>query len=673
MDKQISIFKYKHKLLIFLAAFLISITALQPKMTVYADDLVGVILDALGYDGSGATTEIKNGVTYARTGYLCYLVKAEGGNIPGMQAYAFYSAINTADLPGSKWQCTSKAVPTGGTYTASGWKAVAPWQVTPFNIDKSTNVEQIRAYLTKGMTGNRNNGVQFVYDNWGEEVATHFYNGEYVLVIETILNFQFSNKTNDVGTIQITRAQAIAILTAKYGEDFVKAMQGATLDGLVISVNAELARNSGGGWKTVGTPLIGTCADFIDYYHELEAGGYVKSNYFALYTNKVAPFAEMIHQGEAGEKAGFIPWTGGTSSEVPDSVVPNYGVAVMVLKATADAQTTCDEPLIPTPHNPPKESQGHTTIVKSYRTKDPTGKLIDDGTFHLKDLGTQILIENEQTYQVIGWKTSTTTNTGIKSTSWNPPSSVVQQGTAPKSVTLQPTETCLYVLLEKVEEEEVEPLDWNYRLTESSITRTVWFSNPDNPLTNMNGKYKIDTKPFRWMAMNHVKCNKHDYQGPCSGHEQDCDCSGVCKSPCDIKATNPAHVCTKCTADHTKWCQDKNNCEHNTLYATCGHEGWQWIDKSLNLSINNTLQKSYPDILATKEGWNEETKKDGIVKYHHTGGEVERDVIDADEYFPDSGAGETGWDYVCILMRGKDKLTLAEWQNYGQGNNGGNA
>lgn len=530
----------KQRLRLFILAMLISIITIQSPLTVYADDLVGVVLDALGYNSNVSTTTIKNGVSWARTGYLCYLLKAEGGSIPGMTAKAFNSSVNTSDLPGSIWRCNSKQVPTGGAYSASGWTAVAPWSVTPFNEDKSTNVEKIREW-TRGMTGSVQNGVAFVSNNWGEEVATHFYNGEYVLVIETILNFQFSDKVSGGSSFEITRIEVIDILRAKYGAEYVSGIPGDMIDLIVYEVNNTLSASAGGGWATVGVPLIGTCADFLDYYHQLEDAGLLTKNYFSKYTNNIAPFAEMIYQGEAGEKAGFVAWTGGTSSNLSDSAVPNYGVATMVLKATADMQTTCDEPQAGTPHDPPEESKGKVTIVKSYRDKI-NNVYTHKATTHRSNLGTQILIENEKEYQVVEWVTSSTTNTGVKGYVWSPPvAGVSQRGTTPTSVTLSPTEKCLYVLLEKVEEEPEEEKPYNYKLTQSMITRRVWFSNPDDRLTNMTGKKIIENYGFAWRALPHAKCGGHTFMNDCDGrHTQSCSeagCSEICSSGC----TDPHH------------------------------------------------------------------------------------------------------------------------------------
>lgn len=182
-----------------------------------------------------------------------------------------------------------------------------------------------------------------------------------------------------------------------------------------------------------GSPVIGTVPNLLAYDQW-------NTIVFDSYLNKGAPQAEKIYFSEAG----FTAYPG--SGVMSDADVQNYGVAMIIIHCTDPAQTTCDEPLQPSPHNPPIESTGKVTIVKSYRTKNmTTGELVDNGTFHQGDLGTQILIENETEYQVIDWKTSTTTNTGITSLAWNPPSIVQQQGKTPTSVTLQPTETCLYV------------------------------------------------------------------------------------------------------------------------------------------------------------------------------------------------------------------------------------
>lgn len=671
-----SISRYKQKLLIFLSALFIALI-LQPNLTVYADPnwagMANAIVNSTSNNNEVGTDVITNGVSVSRTGYLAYMVNKETG-APTSEAKAFYADSNW--IPGSQWIVSSRH----GGLSVSSFTGQAewgkPWIPPAYSGDPLTSLEpNIKEWF-------RTNGSSFVNDKFPENHPNFVADTE-VLVLETIMNCQFSvaNMNDDAARAEAARllASYIAASTEKaslrklaklafdydYDHlllainnyelgviDYDQLMSGVNyVKDQIINALAKQLKNTGSGRTMLGDPVIGTVPNLLKYDQW-------NTTVFDTYLNNGAPQAEKIVYSEAG----FTAYPG--SGKLTDAEVQQYGVAMIIIHCTDPAQTTCDESLAGTPHNPPKESEGKVTIVKSYRTKDSTGAFIDDGTYSLGDLGTQILIENEQVYQVVGWKTSTTTNTGIKSTSWNPPSSVVQQGTTPKSVTLQPTETCLYVLLEKVEEEEVEPLDWNYRLTESSITRTVWFSNPDNPLTNMNSPY-IQDHPFQWTAVAHQECPGHTYYGPCqTTHDAPCDCSGLCPANCKAKATDPTHVCVKCTKSHKYNC-DSRDCPDNKLTAYC--KGWQWKEKQLFLSINNTHQNSYPDILATKEGWNSEVREGGIIKhYYRNDSKFDRLSKSTKTYIDD------GWDYVCILMRGKDKLTLAEWQNNGEGNNTGN-
>lgn len=537
MQHNQSIQRYKQKLLIFLSALFITLIITPPK-EVYADSTdysgwASSLVNGTGSDNQGGTDYIQNGVSYTRTGYLCYLLTKDGADT-GLPAIAFKSPGFSA-LSGTEMRITSRR-----GHTVSSFLGVAPWNCTPWAQGGSpTHAPEIKAWV-ESMDGDTNNGVEFIYDNWGEEAATHFYNGDYILVIETLMHFQFSKPSDGLSSGEIA-AMALRIIDEVYGGDggtdrLLEAAIGwgyeDVLDrwdsfkdsqqlSIITSIKqllhsaliTELEATVGSGARTfVGPPLIGTVPNLIEFRNSTDSGMTV----FNSYLNKVAPLAERIEYDEAG----FITYTGGTSSNLPDSaILGNNGVAMLIIHAKSDMQTTCDESLAGTPHQPPKESDGKVTIVKSYRTKDPTGTPIDDGTFHLSDLGTQIIIENEQTYQVVGWKTSTTTNTGISSLSWNPPSSVIQQGTTPKQVTLQPQETCLYVLLEKVEAEEVEDIPYNYRLSQSSITRRVWFSNPDsNELGNMNDPAWIYEHEFIWTSPETPTCDGHEMKGACQGN-----------------------------------------------------------------------------------------------------------------------------------------------------------
>lgn len=376
----------------------------QKPITAHAEDYVGIVIDALGKSGIGGNSKIRNGVTYARTGYLCYLLTADGNTIPGMTAQAFYSP-GFNELGGSVWYCNSKK----GGYSATSWKDEAPWNLPPFNENKSTNVGLIRQWMATPV-GNTCNAATFVKNYWGLEIAEKFGTGDYVLVVETILNFQPNIKSSGgISSGGMSRAQLEAIVN----QDYVKGVlirKGIDPTGLPIGkireevIDEMLNNPSSGGYQTVGSPVIGTCSDCIAY--ENAVGG--QPSIFASYTNKIACFAEHITKGGPGEKAGFIPWTGTIPTLLSDSEVSTYGVAMMVIKAKNDAQTTCDEGKLPIPHNPPDESDGTKKIIKNYRTRNlTTNTLTEDGnTFTIEQVSSDILIEDEDKYVVVGWATS---------------------------------------------------------------------------------------------------------------------------------------------------------------------------------------------------------------------------------------------------------------------------
>lgn len=455
------------------------ISIIIPKpITAYAYDYsaaIGVIIDALGLSGAGGSSKVVGGVTYARTGYLCYLLTADGATIPGMTAKAFKSPGFNA-LSGSVWYCNSKK----GGYSVNDFEGFAPWNLPPFNENKSTNVGLIRQWMATPVD-NTCNAAQFVKDNWGLEVAEKFGTGDYVLVAETILNFQPNTRTSGGGNISISDSELREVLVEMniVTKEYVNFIPQGVLDGLRQAV-LDRAREMGligGNYKAVDAPpVIGTCSDCIAY--ENAVGG--QASIFASYTNKVACFAEYIMKGGPGERAGFIPWTGTIPTLLSDSDVSTYGVAMMVIKAKNDAQTTCDEPQIPNPHNPPDESDGTKRIIKNYRTRNlTTNELTENGnTFTIEQVSADILIEDEDEYVVVGWATSSGTKF-IPSPTWESSitstGTLTQKGLSSGSVKLaEEDEKTLYVLLEKPESEEVEELDYNYLMTQSMITRTVW-------------------------------------------------------------------------------------------------------------------------------------------------------------------------------------------------------
>lgn len=418
--------KYKPKLFSWLLILAITLTTfLQYPITAYAAPtgesiVASVIVDVTGQDGGQGSATIQNGVKYNRTGFLCYLLKEDGGLIPNMTAYAF-ECDNSAYIGGSAWFAEARV----GGYTASRWKGVAPWKLPPFNEDVSTNQAAIKAWM-KELDGDAANGVQFVKDNWGLEIAQKFGTGEYVLVIETLMNFQYSEKNNGSSQQVSISRDAVKLSVEKqlapYPDTVILEMCKAyASDGVddeesLISLLTEKAWRkiqdmdfSGGTYTKIGVPIIGTPSNILKYKEALKTN----STLFDKYTNKNAPFAEYILPGGPGERAGFVPWTGSTSSKLTNDQVHTYGVAMMVIKAMDDAIHTYWQPNgspgDPEPSLPNKT--GKCNIVKCYYNENLTTHVKTDlGTFTRKDCTNKIIISGEPGFELVEWRVTNQTD-----------------------------------------------------------------------------------------------------------------------------------------------------------------------------------------------------------------------------------------------------------------------
>lgn len=290
------------------------------------------------YNGTSSSTHggnsaITNGVSYTRTGYLCYMLTKDGATT-GLPAYAFQSPGYNG-IAGSKWVCTSRR-----GHSVSSWYDVAPWGVTPWeNGGSPSNEPKIKEWaLTIGVNG-KPNAQQFVLDTWGVEAEKSFQSDEYILVIETIMNFQYSISGGSSGgisesTIQKIYSEALAKATQivsngggplNYTEGSVRDQIADGIYRQVITKLMETGFTDGGARTFTSDPLIGTVPNLIQYKGQ--------STVFNSYTNKVAPHAEKIKVSEAG----FTAYTGSGSNQLSDSEVQSYGVAMLIIHCKNDA------------------------------------------------------------------------------------------------------------------------------------------------------------------------------------------------------------------------------------------------------------------------------------------------------------------------------------------------
>ena len=360
-------------------------------------------------DNRGGTSAIPNGVAYTRTGYLCYLLTKDGSPT-GDPAYAFYSP-GYNEIAGSQWVCTSRR-----GHTVSSWKGDAKWGVTPWeNGGSPSNEVKIRDWMLN-CDGGVFNAVKFVADNWGKEAAKNFQSDNYILVLETIMNFQYSVKGGNGGNSDgsgLDLATKANIYSSCYREtkSYVKGLPATPLSEMMKGTGAKdsdeliyilanqaynrvLAKLQGGNAGTNRTftspPLIGTVPNLITY----KKGNTV----FDSYTNKVAPHSEKIKVNEAG----FTAYTG--TGVLSDSEVQSYGVAMLIIHCKSDAIHTYWEPHgspgNPEPRIPNKT--GTCNIVKGYYKENlTTGVKQSIGVYYELGVTSNIIVSGEPTFELV--------------------------------------------------------------------------------------------------------------------------------------------------------------------------------------------------------------------------------------------------------------------------------
>ena len=340
-------------------------------------------------------------------------------------------------------------------------------------------LEQANAYIT-GLSGevlaeaakNSGSASAMIYASQYEQYLTWFRAGEDI--------------ENEDGTVMSTTevGRLLTNLVMNMKGSIIREMTTRYSNGYVFSVGS----TSSGGRQYFGTPILGTLPNVLDY--RTTNIPECTSNWFASYTNKAAAFAEYITAGKAGERAGFRPWTGSTTEKLTDGQVKEYGVGLMVISAhdniTTDATHTWDaENCGSTPGKAPEYIPKPTTsslsrsytIIKAYRTlttsTSSTSTSINDGVYTREDTIGKILIEDEPTYTVVDWFTTSTPTATVglsDATRWNESkshASIMEQGNSSLAspITLPSAQKYLYVLLECTHTSSP-PTDANYTLLE---------------------------------------------------------------------------------------------------------------------------------------------------------------------------------------------------------------
>lgn len=341
-----------------------------------------------------------------------------------------------------------------------------------------------------------------------------------------------------------------------------------------------------------------------------------------------------------------------------EASIQNNGYAIIMLKVSLPPIHTYDESK-GTPGNTetPSEENGTTgecTIKKLYYTQE----LSSDGTIltEAKDYHpyTQtsttayISIDTESEYEIEGWKTSKTStslNTKEQFNSINP----IHKGTSSQEILLDQDngEKYLYILYKKTEVNPNPPQPYDFQLQQSQITKRVSFMTPDANSTTQ----QLFTHNFTWTAPAPTITSCQSHGG--NGHHLYCDTEWD-EEPREASGTpgTPGYDAGSSGVRHS---------HSNSCYDTpC--TSFTWTDNTTSLGITldtSTINKAV-------------VSKNNSITYNQP---AVNTITTSNKYYKDNTSTRSGtsqntqsisnFNYITVLFRGQDHLTLADWKNGG--------
>ena len=472
---------------------------------------------------------------YKGQGVLLYLLERNGGGaVAGTTPKAFPCS---GSMLGYELHAQDKynryPEVTNWEGTAVPWRSAVPNNGGFMKNSTSSNVAAIKSWL-KTPVGGSTEGIGMVREIWGYDIATRFTNEEIILVAEPIVAVQFSEYYNSPGLNfrdDMSASEAFMTLVnfksrvnnlssdtgvsndlSQKLDESINQMKNLVTGGLSAST-ARILQNSIvnslgkiamsiNGYYPLGEVYAGTPKMVASYYAGL-----------ALDNSVFVPSSSTLRKAESGRKyyrlsanaatyipststicsnAGFTLWDKGSSSirqYHPDSNLETYSIGMLAMLAFTedggDYTHTYDTSCGSTPGKAPEYIPTPTTsslsrsytIIKAYRTLNTstssTSTYINDGVYTREDTIGKILIEDEPTYTVVDWFTTSTPTATVglsDATRWNESkshASIMEQGDSSLAspITLPSAQKYLYVLLECTHTSSP-PTDANYTLQE---------------------------------------------------------------------------------------------------------------------------------------------------------------------------------------------------------------
>lgn len=372
------------------------------------------------------------------------------------------------------------------------------------------------------------------------------------------------------------------------------------------------------------------------------------------------------------DEAGLVVPSGNTTigsitSSEASTITNGYGI--LITHISLPPIHTFDGTNTPGNTEPPSDddgTSGECTIKKLYYTQEiaSDGTILTEATdyHHFTQSGTTnyISIDTEEDYEIEGWKTSSSDSVFTQKSHYDGISPVKNNGTSSEIITLDETadEKYLYVLYKKTEVNPNPPDPWDFQLKESQITKRVTFLESSGPANTSS----LLTHNFSWTAPapSVTSCQSHGGNGHHLKHSQVINCTWVPGTPASGTPGTPGYVpgtsgywdhsgCT-CCGGHTNACYD-------TPCTT-----WKWTDNTTKLGI--TIDTSSINKAVVSKNWR--------VTYNAT---TVNTIGSDDRYYKTNTSTRSGtgantqsisqFNFITVLFRGQDHLTLADWKNGG--------
>lgn len=341
-----------------------------------------------------------------------------------------------------------------------------------------------------------------------------------------------------------------------------------------------------------------------------------------------------------------------------EASVQNNGYAIIMLKVSLPPIHTYDSSK-GTPGNtetpdPNDGTDGDCTIKKLYYTQElaPDGTILTEAKDYHPYTQTSttayISIDTESEYEIEGWKTSKTStslNTKEQFNSITP----THTGTSSQEILLDQDngEKYLYILYKKIEVNPNPPQPYDFQLQQSQITKRVSFMAPDANSTTQ----QLFTHNFTWTAPapTITSCQSHGGYGHHLYCDKEWDSEPVASSG------------TPGTPGYNPGSPGVPHSHSNSCYDTpC--TSFTWTDNTTSLGITldtSTINKAV-------------VSKNDSITYNQP---AVNTITTSNKYYKDNTSTRSGtsqdpqpisnFNYITVLFRGQDHLTLADWKNGG--------